>query len=235
MKIAIYGDSYAAHFVNARKEIHWFNILGNLLNANIINFAKTGSSLYFSYNNFLTNYEKYDYNIFLVTNPFRYTKQVIIKNCEEHIHNIDAIDILLNRYNNIDKVLDNSEIEFLENLRSWFLVSDDKYMKSMHDLMIEDILRKHSNVIMYPCFRNSMIGKNYDSFMFNWTLRCHEFFDIKFENYSDETFNMACHMTEEINIKFAEAMRDHIVTGKEIIMPKYIEHKHDLEYYYKRK
>lgn len=232
MKIAIYGDSYAARYPKARKEIHWYNILSKLLNVEINTFARVGSSLYFSYINFLENYEKYDCNIFLVTNPYRYTRPIRIANDDRFIHSTEAIDSLLE---NQDKRLTDSDIETLEHLRSWFLVSDDKYMRTMHDLMIADIVRRDNDIIMYPCFKNSRISEtDPDSFMYNWTLKCHNFFNIEFEDYS-ETTNIACHMTEEINQKFAEAMYKRIKTGKEIYMPENIEHKHNLEHYYIRK
>ena len=77
MKIGIYGDSFAAH--NGLGVDHqWPIILGkNITGSNITNYAKSSTSVYYSYKQFLNNYHKHDINIFLVTNPYRYTKPFI--------------------------------------------------------------------------------------------------------------------------------------------------------------
>lgn len=74
MKIGIYGCSYAdemsAKFPNDGKS--WSSHLRDR-NFDISNFAQSGSSVYWSYNNYLKNHVKFDKNIILVTFPDRIT------------------------------------------------------------------------------------------------------------------------------------------------------------------
>lgn len=89
MKIAIYGDSFGyEHPIFGidhpkLKEINpsWVTLLRN--EYSVENFCYPASDLYFSYNNFISNYEKFDLNIFIATNPHRLS----VKHNNQFIHN----------------------------------------------------------------------------------------------------------------------------------------------------
>jgi hypothetical protein len=63
MKIAIYGDSFADPSWNTASYNSWSELLKN--NCDVVNFAKEGSSLWWSYNIFLKENTNFDYNIFV--------------------------------------------------------------------------------------------------------------------------------------------------------------------------
>ena len=79
MKIAIYGDSFGNSMIETSIESKdqdtrgkaWVELLAD--NYDVTNFCYPGSSLFYSYQLFLKNNQKFDYNIFLVTEPNRIT------------------------------------------------------------------------------------------------------------------------------------------------------------------
>ena len=77
MKIAIFGDSYAA----STGPTSWGSLLSTMNNCEVENFAGRGSSLFYSYLKFKENYKNFDVTIFLVTNPGRlYHPEQILAN-----------------------------------------------------------------------------------------------------------------------------------------------------------
>lgn len=72
MKIAIYGDSYACMYpkdTTLNDQLPWFKFLNDY--AVVTNYSVGGSSLYYSYETFLENKNKYDKNIVLGSFPGR--------------------------------------------------------------------------------------------------------------------------------------------------------------------
>ena len=65
MNIAIFGDSFADSSINRDKFTSQTTYLSN--DYNIKNFAKAGTSLWWSYEKFIKNYEKFDTIIFVAT------------------------------------------------------------------------------------------------------------------------------------------------------------------------
>jgi len=77
MKIAVYGDSFGNLYSNnipgdnLDRGKSWVDVLEKKYL--ITNYSKSASSLFYSYDLFLTHNKDYDYNIFLVTEPNRLT------------------------------------------------------------------------------------------------------------------------------------------------------------------
>ena len=67
MLIGIYGDSFAVD----DKENGWINILRKKYNHRCTSFADSGTDIWFSYNHFIQNYQKFEYNIFVLTDLSR--------------------------------------------------------------------------------------------------------------------------------------------------------------------
>jgi hypothetical protein len=242
MKIGVYGDSFAARWAFSDIETHWWHILGKLLNAEVECFGISGTSTFFSYKHFIENHNKFDVNIFFVTNSFRYTKLTRLTNEKyEYFATFDQVDIIENRYK---KDLSSADLSTLDNIRGWFLASDDEFNDVCQSLIIKDIVSKDPNVILYPSFDDSINTKTIEdlklqlgSSAINWMDKIDEWFKMPVRLDHDEILSViACHFTPEINVRFAEAMYNYIVKKKPIKVPKEpIEHKHDLEYYFKRK
>lgn len=64
--IGIYGDSFAIDSTHS-----WINYLRKLLNSEIISYGDAGTDMVYSYHQFLKNYKKHDFNIFVMTDPTR--------------------------------------------------------------------------------------------------------------------------------------------------------------------
>lgn len=240
MKIAIYGDSFAARWAYSPKETHWWYILGTMLNAEVECFGLSGTSTFFSYKNFLNNYKNFDLNIFFATNSFRYTKRIDFQNgMQEYIATYDQIDTILQR----SKKFTRDESSFLESLRGWFIASDDEYNQKCQTLILKDVLAKDNKAIIYPSFVDSIdeegkkeLNIEVHSCAEHWLNIVNQYFpNEKRKNYIENLEVIACHFTPEINVAFAEAMYNYIKKGEPLKVPKeLVKHNHEYQYYYKR-
>lgn len=215
MKIGIYGDSFASPSYPEHKgfSFHWCNTLANKLNGSITNFAETGSSIFQSYKKFLSTYNDYDLCIFVVTDPNRYFKSLTLSSgLTKNVSNIDQIEVYNKTLN-----LNAEDKQVFKWLEGWFLSSDPEHNKCLAHLIINDIINKKSNTIVYPGFNASSpdttliplhemhkmqltkMGKDYNgnlSFLY-------------FENSN----KLACHFTESYNNFISEMMYKKIKHG----------------------
>jgi len=97
MKVAVFGDSFADEIINKREAGYksWVELLREKYYSDLTCYAEAGSSMYFSYDLFLENHEKYDKIIFIMTTPGRLTipkyipfKQADITRYMYHVNNI---------------------------------------------------------------------------------------------------------------------------------------------------
>jgi hypothetical protein len=134
MKIAVYGDSFAqpVDFGYKGNDFLWCNTLANKLNGSIDNFAETGSSIFYSYQQFLRTYNEYDLCIFIITSINRYFKPLQLSiGPIIHVSSIDQIDFYRKKLK-----LNAEDIQLFNWLEGWFLSSDSNYNKCVHHLMI---------------------------------------------------------------------------------------------------
>lgn len=221
MKIAIYGDSYADFY---REWKHtWEYYLREMLGVgtDIHNYAKGGSSLYFSYKTFVETRDLYDLVIFLVTEPHRYpikfkpsqSKQTHYITCSAHVEQIEK---------NSEALLTVEEKKFLSNLKGWFGASSDEYNVDMADIIVDNIERMHGNIILYPCFFNSLKKERFKKYNLDPILHpMHSFWHRQLEllgidpnNFTAlEKHTLAGHLTPEFNKYFAKVLHSKITKG----------------------
>lgn len=105
MKLGIFGDSFAAGDVFA-KGISWTKLLAEKLNCNYDAIALGGTSLYWSYANFIKKYKKYTHIVFVYTDFMRLnimpTHLARYSNLIDTEHNLSLIDKL--DISDIDKI-----------------------------------------------------------------------------------------------------------------------------------
>lgn len=228
MKIGIYGDSYA-DTPDRTKSTNWFNILSKLIfddkpllnnltkdssKITIDNFGKGGSSLYFSYKNFLETSTDYDLVIFLVTEPHRYPIAFKPANINQtfYITSIPHVDQLIE---SLSSLLNESEKQFLIDLRGWFAASDQEYNRDMSSIILDNIETLHSKLIMYPCFTESFTSNRYKKHKLDPYLhplhsfwhRQLELFDIEPSNFTAlEKDTLSGHLVPEFNEYFAKVL-----------------------------
>ncbi len=232
--IGIFGDSFCGYQPNPSYEkYHWAPLLGKYFNCEIKNYGQPGSSLYYSYQEFIKNYYKQNLNIFLVTNPDRYPVKVrTSKNVKEWVSNIRSLDYI----KNTSRIIDPPEVA----IRGWFIASDLEYNREMSNLMIDKILNLDSTVIIFPCYFDSLneemiIKLKLDKEMCMDSLQIIQAkaYDVSIETTwdfleSEELING--HLCPELNAVFFEIIKNRILTKKwHWDIPENINYKYKLE------
>lgn len=190
MKIAIYGDSFGSHYLRntpgdeTDRGLGWPEWLAEKYQ--VTNFALAGSSLFYSYELFLKHNKKFDYNIFLVTEPNRLTipKESVRKDPRIPCHiNLNLIDTM-SRYNDTHR-----DLVTAVNLY-YGLIHNPESVNTFHRLMLEDITRVNQNSLLIPCFYDSMPNSTFEHLceLTNMELRNHKLMQILSQNnYSSWT------------------------------------------------
>lgn len=246
-KLAIFGDSFGSSPNDILFDQWWPTKLAKLLEVKeYINYCRSETSFYFTYTNFVKHYRDNDINIVLVTNPHRYTKSVALRAVSKSrsiiISNIHKLEYL--RKSN---TLNDEESQLLNYLEGWFISADDNYMVTMHSLMLNHIISLDPNVILIPCFRDSiedsilnMIGLDVVQHLYEVVRMQYKSLGAKKINtiseYSEKDTIMSCHFTPEVNDLVAKVVFERIKTGKwNWNFPENIKHNHTLEHYYEQR
>jgi len=156
MKIAVYGDSFAAkHKKNPTP--NWIDHLKNKYGT-VDNYACVGSSLFYSIQEFKRTHEKYDKILFVVTGPGR----ILVNNPElspnESNHSslsqcdgdIRHLNMLIEK-GIIDSSSAKRKLKIYEAIRDYFYyVKNNEFDNYVHKLMFDDITRTRSDAIVIP-------------------------------------------------------------------------------------
>jgi hypothetical protein len=210
MKLAIFGDSFGDDtgvWPTPYSGVgpSWIDYLRNQ-NIDIDNYSRGGSSLFYSYQKFIPNYEKYDKIIFLITCPGRIS--VPINNTVEDF-NLGSIERHLRNCVSVERKIKLNAI-----LDYFVYVKNDTFDSVVHRLLIEDISNKHNNMLMIPCFENSGINNQ-------TSLMEISKFEAKFWNLEDVIPHKdpnvqdarKAHMCEENNLMLGQEVYNWIKTG----------------------
>lgn len=227
MRLGIFGDSYASGGID--NESSWLNMLVKLLKQELRGktlsvecHGQGGSSLYFSYNNFLKLKDKYDTIIFVVTEPHRYPVAFIPEGSTNvhYISNHTHAEQIKETYKD---TLSENQKKFLQSIQGWFNASNERYNEDLHELMLKDIESKHHNVLLYPCFINSFKIERFKKMGLDqhmhplhslWYRQC-ELFGIDANDFTaHEKPTLQCHLTPEFNEFIAKNFLSKLKTGK---------------------
>ncbi len=210
MKIAVFGDSFADDY-NLWPDPYvgvgpsWVDYLRNQ-NIEIDNYSCGGTSLFYSYQKFILKYQEYDKVIFLVTSPGRIT--VPINDQTEDYYNIASVE------NKLKDCFDFERKIKLTAIRDYFIyVKYDVYDNVVHELLIEDILKKHKDTLLIPCFENSKINNQIP--LFNISHFEAEFWNLEeiLPNSSEVYDARKCHMSEENNLMLGQEIYNWVKNG----------------------
>lgn len=164
--IGIFGDSFGTastavpqKFNEYGMKTHWSTYLRDYLNANVVNYAHSGSSVFYSYKKFIENKHHHDLIIFLISDPIRYLVPVDFSKLKNKcVPNLKHIE----KYERWHPDMSNEDKKILNKISHWFEMSVLEHTMITTELMIEDVF-KSPNVIVIPCFshflRNSFIEK----------------------------------------------------------------------------
>ena len=157
MRIAIYGDSFAAEVGNPKSRTNpesspWATKLREMRPEwQIDNYARQGSCLWFTWHMFNKTHTEYDKHIIFVTQWDRHTLSSGYEKTSSwnHLSSIQNLE----RQINDRRGLPNVNLKELESLRAYWLdVDQDQQRKDMHKLMLEDMKRREPNPLMAPSF-----------------------------------------------------------------------------------
>lgn len=196
--LGIFGDSFAAPS-GLRDSPCWFDYLTDQYN--IVNFAKTGSSIYYSYTKFLENYKNLDRIIFVVTAAERIWLKNLPNQRYSHITGSAYLTETLNSNSGKDLIT----VENLQAARQFYMyLSDDR----LHDFkalaMLKNIKKNREDTLLITGISNSteiqeFIGHEHSLTSIS-ALELKVMSDInhwsQFNKYLD-TRN--CHLTDENN------------------------------------
>ena len=202
MKVAIFGDSYGVVLPEGNNTLSWVSIISDKFSVD--NFSESSSSLYYSYQKFLESYKNYDKIIFLITNPGR----IFLEKCNirKHISHYDLAKYYRDRAETHEDKL------ILEAAKNYYLyVMNEEYDQCMHNLMVENIKNLHPNILLIPCFQNSIPGRHnnclFDACKLDW-----DFYKLKdANNYNDIRHS---HMNEINNQLLAKEIEQWLDFGE---------------------
>lgn len=202
MKIAIYGDSFAVDSSKNPRKLGWVDHLSKKYN--ITNYAKQGSSLYYSYKEFLRTQAYYDKIIFLVTNFGR----LYVPNADQpHIPGLYNAKKYL-RESIYDKEKYQAAIDFFLHLQN------DNYESDIHRLILKEITNLRPNELYVPCFGQSLISDWKFCTMMDIQLIDFQFYKIDPTAFGESAIELRnCHMNDENNFIFYNKILEWIESG----------------------
>lgn len=218
MKIAVFGDSFAEQYNTEKIEPFWWQALGEKYN--VTNYGISASNLFYSFDAFQREHDRYDKIIFLVTSPGRLRIVTNIPDLHSNHRYIPSHMMSEYHISRIEKegtsTINDLLIEIYNAARVYFLhLRDFKYENTVARLFVNEIKRIRSDSILIPCFADSY-GTKTEFSLFDvcdreniaWGLD-----RIKTMGYTDRR---ACHMTVENNLILAEKIDQAIKTNSEL-------------------
>jgi hypothetical protein len=209
MNIGIFGCSSAVEhysfFPNTTIPYHSWSYLIKEKYSTVENFAQGGSSLYFSYKNWLLNqHKKFDKTIFIVTDPHRWYLPNLPDQCK-HISGVQHLEHL------VEKATDPYIKKVYESLINYEVYAKNlEFYSDMHNLMVSVILSQQGpDFLVLPMTENGIP---------NWKgdfLKPIFWLDVHFYKVYDwgNKDRRKCHMNRENNKIFSNRVIDWIETG----------------------
>jgi hypothetical protein len=163
MKLAIYGDSFAAHQLHIKDnngkilQEHlgrgWPEILEDYHEVN--NFGSSGTAFMYSYELFLKNYKDYDLNIFIATSPQRTYVRALdgrlvfgIDFVDEEVERIKKAPFYNRKY---------IHLEILKSVRIYLeLWQDIELLRYAQHAMVNNLWNLAPNTLVIPAFEDSI-------------------------------------------------------------------------------
>lgn len=241
MKIGIYGDSYA--YATTTNPVKWFELLAEKLENNepvkkswwpffkkkeskpitteknqVSVYSKGGSSLFYTYQQFVKTNAEHDLNIVLVTGANRYPKTLRINGYDYVFTTESHIESLVKTI----KTLSVTDMKALADVKAWFRASHSEFNVEMQELMLQKMETLHDNTIFYPCFSDSFTKERCEKMglehgvneMHTLWYRQLELLGLSSDAPLDESENICGHLGPEFNEFFAEVLYKRIKTGK---------------------
>jgi hypothetical protein len=238
--IAVFGDSWADPHHGHKGYPHmdalaWPNLLGEP----VANYARAGSSLYYSYREFMLHHREYSQCVFVVTSIGRLAcNQVTTLSGEVwHISNADTAQHFLRDRADDWAPETRQRIRAILDYYMWLLDYDvDTHAAS---LMLEQIRRVRPDCLIIPAVNHGRLLRGITN-LSDWiepTIRGlkHSWQAIEQARgipYKEQ--RCCCHLTPEANASIALAVKQALAQGSwtRYPVPASIEHEHSMGYYW---
>lgn len=203
MKVGIFGDSYADEKIHKLEANYksWVEILREKYYPKLTCYGEAGSSLYFSYNKFMDNHNKYDKIIFVTTTYGRLTIPSYIKFLDHpdtykmyHINGVETAESHLVKPGVMTPegiLATKASIDYFKYLR------DPVYDMRMHHLMKNSIKAIRPDAILVETLQPGLSDISYYEFSPNG--------DRPAEMWQYHDFRM-CHLSKRNNEILADKM-----------------------------
>jgi hypothetical protein len=253
MRIAIYGDSFASYEIESRdiQGPAWVDVVKEKYNT-VTNYAAQGTSFYRSYKQFQEHHDKYDVNIFLITETHRLYSEFLEENVSRAGYN-NLSSLLTFQMRNEKFPPENYEL--LKNVYSSLVTyyaywKDYEVEKEFHYALLDKLKRSTNNTIFINCFNDSVedIGDETSllevQFMEQHSLGFVEKYKnngINFGHIKDDKYftdYRKCHLSEENNMILANKIIDAIENNRfevPLMLSDFVVPSKDIEYYVKWK
>lgn len=215
MKIGIFGDSFADAGNEIKKQAPycWFNIFANQFSepCQVGVHGVGASSLFFSYQKFLKQYQDYDVIVFCVTGATRYPKPLVLSDGQvRHYCGFGAID---NAYRYLGNKITNDDERTLNHLKGYFIMNVDEYCWTASDLMMNHMSSLHPKVIFYPNFPDSFTKERFQRenipqkyLLFEMYKKQLKLMGISEDANKDELDTIVGHLVHEYNTFFGNLL-----------------------------
>lgn len=217
--LGIFGDSYAADYHGHRiqdpdqkyVDKAWVNMFKNDYTVSV--YAKSGSSIYYSYKLFMENHMKHDNIIFIVSGHARYHDCFL--NESMTASNLAHCEMQLK--NDLSAVLSQREIDRLIAFNHYYkFLQDDSIDMEIARLMVDEVKRTRPDAILVP------MEYGVSNSLFNKKTYLSEYYHIQFESLSSKVLEWSkveeigcyCHLTPEYNQLLYEKMKEALVEGE---------------------
>ena len=204
MKIAVFGDSFAAPLHKFKKDIglkSWVDHLSERYN--VTNYAVEGSGLYYSLKQLTATNYLYDKIIFVITRPGRLyldNNPILNKNGHEHLNSLPMAEYTFNEYK------DRTDAESIEitkishaAIQYFTYIQRLKYDMFVHDLQVDYIKNIRPDIILIPAFNDSYRFHMINPCLYNITELENKHWGIP-KDYSSPDDYRRCHMSNENNL-----------------------------------
>jgi hypothetical protein len=218
MKVGIFGDSFADEYLRTGRS--WIECLREDYNYDVVtSFGYGGTSIEWSYNNFLNKGSNFDFIIFLLTDERRMHFTDFANNKELLFH----MSTKKTEKEIVQKLRDNSKIKQW-NIDEWNFNYNNTDKQILRGTELATIHYMNSSEWKKTAVEESIKYRNKSSIVidFDSMLRLQKIDYDKFGltlsvNVKGEGHNRPCHMSLKQNKEFAEYMNDNIQNGISIL------------------
>jgi hypothetical protein len=229
MKIGIFGDSFAVpnehvNLMPEQQDLLYFKGWSNLISQefDVDNYARSGSSLYYSTELYKKHQADYDKNIFVISYPGRF--EIPEKfgkfntDRDRFVNNIVSVEQRIKRYqkySTADVPNKNALIKSFQAAIDYFVyLENTEFQNHIHKLLLDDV-KQHasSNTIFIPV--NKITPTCNEFYMEQVLYFENDHWGIDHNKYNAHTHidRRICHMTNENNYIFAQKIKEWIETG----------------------